>query len=249
MELPPWLRVVKNTQLEELSPGSGAVFLPEFLETLESILLHKGPALPKPGISVSSKLFLILLLACAALEASLGGEAHPNNEDGLIEGSELNYTLTKCFAYADMQILVTPMKEEGGNEIYVEANPAQKCAISARAWKVTDEKTANYFIGKWRNVLLINENTGPRRKLRLYDAAANKQIFFGFYGEPIHLSGSVLTVWLAIKKKMDVTNCPEFGKVEKQRLTPAFEAETKLDLAKQPIEPAPTEALRCVVHQ
>jgi hypothetical protein len=40
MELPPWLRVVKNTQLEELSPGSGAVFSPEFLETLESSLLN-----------------------------------------------------------------------------------------------------------------------------------------------------------------------------------------------------------------
>jgi hypothetical protein len=208
-----------------------------------------GPALPKPGISLSSKLFLILLLACAAPEASLGGEAQPENEDGLIEGSESNYTLTKCFAYADMQILVTPMKQEAGNDIYVEANPAQKCVVSARAWKLTDEKTANYFIGKWRNVLLISESTGRWRKLRLYDAAANKQIFFGFYGEPIHLSGSVLTVWLAIKKKVDVTNCPELGKFVKQRLTPAFEAETKLDLAKQPIEPTPTEAQRCVVHQ
>ena len=199
---------------------------------------------------MAKRAFMALTFTLALAGAALGAQReHPTTSDGLIEGADSGFKLSRCFAFDDVEVLDAARTDDVGDDIYVTPKGKAHCAPDPAAWKVTPPHAADYFLGRSRNALLIDEGTGDARVLHVFDLAKKAEGFSSPYAEPIYLKGAVLTFWKPSDAKANRGNCRDFAGIVKRGLTPALQTETTVDLSVQPWTAKPGRAQRCVAAQ
>ena len=201
-------------------------------------------------VSSAKRGLMALILTLGLAHAALGAQGeHPATSDGLIEGADTRFKMSRCFTFEDVEVLDVARTDEVGDDIYVTPAPKARCAPDPAAWKVTPPHAADYFLGRSRNALVIDEGSGDARVVHVFDVAAKAEGFSSPYAEPIYLKGPVLTFWKPSEAKATRANCRDYAAIVKQGLTPALQIETTVDLASQPWTAKPGRAQRCVAAQ
>lgn len=151
------------------------------------------------------------------------------NSSGLLVGSESPVTVSstkdgKCYIYPMTTIITKSFSNTVGEQILVKPGVDKKCKWEDKTGNWLLSNDANYFIGKWRNLLFVDNGTGPdMRQILVFDLNNHRQQFGDTYFEPLQIAGNNLQYWKATLKIATKDNCDKFAEAAKTGLTPQIQ--------------------------
>lgn len=174
-----------------------------------------------------------------------------NND--LLSGSESPISVTntsdgKCYLYQDSTVITKASNSEAGEVILIKAVPDKKCKWDKSAWKIVGP--ANYYFGKYRNLVFVDNGTGPDlRQISIFDTNNHIQQFNDTYVEPINIVKNQLSYWQPAATIANKQNCDKFTEANKTGLTPQVQKQMQVDLLNDSFFGVSSKKVRCALTQ
>lgn len=174
-----------------------------------------------------------------------------NND--LLSGTESPVSVTstsdgKCYLYQDSTVIIKSNDSEAGEVILIKVVPDKKCKWDKSAWKITGP--ANYYFGKYRNLIFVDNGTGPDlRQISIFDINNHIQQFNDSYVAPVNINKNQFTYWQPAATIATKENCDKFAEASKTGLTPQIQKQIQVNLLNSSLSAIPAKKVRCELSQ
>lgn len=140
-----------------------------------------------------------------------------------------------CYVYPRYVVRATAQDTAPGQAVYVfqrdaEADARGPCSTPAADAYAAFDAEPRYFLGLEGDVLLLDEGTGPLRRLVAYDLRQHQPLYEGTYGEPVQMQDGMLVFFEEIDTTGVTAACPDAEAWTASGLSVAYEERVRLDL-------------------